>query len=344
MNPSIQLIQRRQRGFTLIELMVAVAIGLLLLAGLSTLFTSNNHAQMEIESANRQVENGRYAMQLMTGDVRNAGFYAEYDPIELTAPAALPDPCAIDIELIRDAIVLPVQGYDNANVLNCLADVKANTDVIVLRHTETCVVGAADCGDAAAGGPFFQASGCNNNFELGSNDKKMHYQVAANNSGFSLHKRNCEETKDSGTPADLRRLQTHIYFIANNSLAGDGIPTLKRAEVVSKGGALSIQIVPLAEGIENMQLEYGVDSSLDGVADSFTPNVAVSDWSNVVSVKLHLLARTLNPSMTHTDSKSYVLGLDAQGQPNIIGATNDKFKRHVFTSLIGLPNVAGRKS
>jgi type IV pilus assembly protein PilW len=37
MNPSTQLIQRRQRGFTLIELMVAVAIGLLLLAGLSTM-------------------------------------------------------------------------------------------------------------------------------------------------------------------------------------------------------------------------------------------------------------------------------------------------------------------
>jgi type IV pilus assembly protein PilW len=344
MNPSTHLILRRQRGFTLIELMVAVAIGLLLLAGLSTLFTSNNHAQMEIESANRQVENGRYAMQLMSGDLRNAGFFAEYDPIELTAPAALPDPCATNIELIRDAIVLPVQGYDNSNVLNCLADVKANTDVVVLRHTETCVVGAANCDNAAAGGPFFQASGCNNNFELGSNDKKMHYQVAASDSGFTLHKRDCEEAKDSGTPADLRRLQTHIYFIANNSLAGDGIPTLKRAEVISKGGVITVRIVPLAEGIENMQLEYGVDSSSDGVADNFTADVAATDWSNVVSLKLYLLARTLTPSMTHTDSKSYVLGLDAQGQPNVVGATNDKFKRHVFTSLIGLPNVAGRKS
>jgi len=337
-------ITRRKQGFTIVELMVAVAVGMLMLAGLSTLFSSNSSAQMEIERANRQVENGRYAMQLMTGDLRNAGYYSEYDPVELAAPAVLPNPCDVDLVNMRDAIAFAVQGYDNSSSLDCLSDVKANTDVVVVRHTHTCVVGAADCEDAAAGGPFFQASQCANDYELGSNDKTKHYQISAIDTGFTLHKFNCTQVNNSGTPADVRRLLTHIYFVANNSLAGDGIPTLKRAEVVSKGGVMSVQIVPLAEGIENMQLEYGLDSNDDGVADSFSTKINDAEWGNVVSVKLHLLARTLSPSMAHTDTKSYVLGSDENGQQYVISATGDKYKRHVFTSLIGLPNVAGRKS
>ncbi|KQZ32487.1 PilW family protein [Duganella sp. Root1480D1] len=336
--------RHREQGFTAVELMVAVTIGLLMLAGLSTLFTNNSAAQMEIERANRQVENGRYAMQLMTGDLRNAGYYSEYDPIELAVPAVLPDPCATDLATIRGAIAFAVQGYDNSNSLGCLSDVKANTDVVVVRHTHTCVVGEADCEDATAGGPFFQASQCSNQYELGSNDQAMHFQLSEINTGFTLHKYNCTQVNNSGSAADVRRLLTHIYFIANNSLAGDGIPTLKRAEVISKGGVMSVQIVPLAEGIENMQIEYGLDGNNDGVADTFSPKITDPDWGNVVSVKLHLLARTLSPSLGYTDTKTYVLGADDKGQPNVISATNDKYKRHVFTSLIGLPNVAGRKS
>jgi type IV pilus assembly protein PilW len=351
---------RRQSGFTLIELMVAITIGLLLLAGLSTLFTNNNAAQMEVERANRQVENGRYAMQLMTADLRSAGYYAEFDPEKLAMPAALTDPCSTNIADVRTGIALPVQGYDNTTSITCLTDRKDNTDVVVVRHTQTCVVDAADCEPASAGGPFFQASLCNNSSELGSNLVTNYYQINATNSGFTLHQRDCGVTANTGTPANLRRLLTHIYYIANNSVGSDGIPTLKRAEIVSNGGTLSVQIVPLVEGIENMQIEYGIATSnmasppvSSGVADKYTANVGqgcadtacvIANWSNVVSVKLNLLSRTLTPSLTYTDNKSYTLGLTADNQPNVIAAANDKYKRHVFSALIGLPNVAGRKN
>lgn len=351
---------RRQSGFTLIELMVAITIGLLLLAGLSTLFTNNNAAQMEVERANRQVENGRYAMQLMTADLRNAGYYAEFDPARLAMPGAPVDPCSISIDDVRAGIALPVQGYDNTTAITCLTDRKANTDVIAVRHTQTCVVDAADCEPASAGGPFFQASLCNNPSELGSTDVTNYFQINAANSGFTLHQRDCGIGANTGTPANLRRLLTHIYYIANNSLDGDGIPTLKRAEIVSNGGTLSVQIVPLVEGIENMQIEYGIASSNmatpavpSAVADIYKADVGsgcadnaciVATWSNVVSVKLNLLSRTLTPSLNYTDNKSYTLGLDTNNQPNVIAAANDKYKRHVFTALVGLPNVAGRKN
>jgi len=347
-----------QQGFTLIELMVAVTVGLLLLAGLSTLFAGNNHAQMEIERANRQVENGRYAMQLLGGDLRNAGFYSDFNPTALALPKAAPDPCSTDIAVIRTAIVLPVQGYnDSAAALDCLKDagVRADTDVVVVRHTATCIVDAADCEPAAFGGPFLQASQCDNLFELGHNDVSKYYNVDTHINQLALHKRDCGPASGTGTAADVRRLQTHIYFVSNNSSGTDGVPTLKRAEVTSQGANITVNIVPLAEGIENMQLEYGMDTSNDGVADLYTidpatasgcadAECAVVNWNNVVSIKVNLLARTLTPSMGHVDSKSYVLGAKADGSDNTIAATNDKYKRHVFSAVIGLPNPAGRKT
>jgi len=359
------LIRRRQQGFTIVELMVAIAVGLLMLAGLSTLFAGNNNSQMEIERANRQVENGRYAMQVITGDLRNAGYFGEFDATSIV-PASVPDPCSTSITDIQAAIPLAVQGYDNvaSSTLNCLstAGVKAGTDIVVVRHTQTCVVDAADCEPASAGGPFFQASLCNNSLELGGGTLNGAFQVGTNTAGFGLHQRNCNSDGTSGTAAVLRRLLIHIYFIANNSMAGDGIPTLKRADIVSSGSTISVAIVPLAEGIENMQIEYGVEnpadetavpSIADGVADVYTPDVEaafacadaacrINNWSHVVSLKVNLLARTLSPSLTYTDTKSYNLGTKADGTANVIAAANDKYKRHVFTQMVGLPNVAGR--
>jgi len=355
MKTAMRAVPRRPMGFTLVELMVAVTISLLLLVGLSQLFVSNNHAQAEIEKANRQVENGRYAMQLLGGDLRNAGYYAEFDPGVLTLPAALPDPCAETVAAIKTALPLHVQGYDAASAPACLADVRDGTDVLVVRHTSTCALGEAGCDPASAGGPFFQASLCSNLDELGSGNTARYYDVATDPAALALHRRNCTAVPGSGTLAAVRRLQTHIYFVANNNAAGDGVPTLKRAEVVSDGEAFAVNIVPLAEGIENLQAEYGVDTSADGVPDTYTADPSpldgcaaadcmVVNWNRVLAVKLYLLARTTAPSAGHTDTKSYELGKHADGTPHTIAAANDRLKRHVFSAVVALPNPAGRKT
>jgi type IV pilus assembly protein PilW len=355
MRPDMRILPSRPGGFTLIELMVAITIGLLLLVGLTSLFASNNHAQTEIEKGNRQVENGRYAMQLLGNDLRNAGYYAEFDPTVLTLPAALPNPCATDLPTIKSALPLHVQGYSDISPLGCLSDVRDGTDVLVMRHTSTCALGEAGCDPASAGGPFFQASLCNNLDELGSGNTDRYFGLATDPGALSLHRRDCTAMPGTGTLAAVRRLHTHIYFIANNNEAGDKVPTLKRAEVVSIGGAFSVNIVPLAEGIENLQAEYGIDTNADGVPDTYSaapdsasgcaaPDCAVTNWNRVVSIKLYVLARTTVPSAGYTDTKTYELGSNADGSPHTISAANDHLKRHVFSALVALPNPAGRKN
>ncbi|MFC4929640.1 PilW family protein [Massilia sp. GCM10023247] len=350
---------RAARGFSLVELLIAVAIGLALLAGLSAMFVKNTRAQAEIEKAHRQVENGRYAIDLLAGDLRNAGYLGEFNPTVLPAPAALPPACAGTLDELRAGLALAVQGVDgNAAGLSCLSDVRAGTDVLVVRRTSTCVAGSSGCEGTASGGPFFQASLCNNASELNSPNVTDFYSLALGTGGLTRHGRDCTAVANSGTPAAIRRYRTHIYFVANNNVDGDRIPTLKRAELVSDGTTIDWNIVPLAEGIDNLQFEYGLDLAPatfgDGVADLTTANpataagcaaaaCAVANWRSAVAVKVHVLARNAAPTTGHVDRKTYVLGLNADGGSNEIGAARDAYKRHVFQSLVALPNPAGRR-
>ncbi|MEX5747728.1 PilW family protein [Massilia sp. X63] len=347
--------RHRARGFSLVELMVASAIGLAILAALSTMFVKNTRAQQEIEQAHRQVENGRYAIDLLTVDLRNAGYYAEFDPSVLASPAALPALCAANLDGLKAGLVLPVQGLDGGAAMPaCLADLRAGTDVLVVRRTATCVAGIGNCAATSAGGPFFQASLCNNATELDSPNVADFYALSLSTANLNRHGRDCSPTPASGTLADVRRYRTHIYYIANNNRAGDGIPTLKRLELGSTGTAPTWPAVPLAEGIENLQLEYGLDLAKDGVADltaadPATANgctdaaCAVGNWRSAVAVRIHLLARNTQATPGYTDTKSYTLGLDADGEEHRIEPANDGYKRHVFQTQVELPNPAGRR-
>ena len=346
-------------GFSLVELLVAVALGLALLAGLSTMFVKNTRTQAEIERAHRQVENGRYAIDLLAVDLRNAGYFAEFDPSVLASPAALPPPCAATLDDLKAGLTLAVQGADqDADDLTCLTDVRPGTDALVVRHTATCIADQAGCDALAAGGPFFQASLCNNAGELDSGNSADFYALTLGTTGLDRHGRNCTSTAGSGTAAAIRRYRTYIYFVANNNQPGDGIPTLKRAELASDGLAVSWNIVPLAEGIENLQLEYGLDLAPaitgNGAPDLTTADpavaagcsaaaCAVANWRSAVAVRLHVLARNASATPGYTDKKEYVLGQNSNGSSNRIAAANDAYKRHVFEALVTLPNPAGRR-
>lgn len=347
---------RRARGFSLAELMIASAIGLAILAALSTMFVKNTRAQQAVEQAHRQVENGRYAVDVLGVDLRNAGYYAEFDPTVLADPAALPDLCASNLDGLKAGLVLPVQGLDDGATLPaCLSDVRDGTDVLVVRRTATCVAGVGSCAPVSEGGPFFQASLCNNATELDSPSVADFYALSLSTVNLNRHQRDCTPSANTGTLAAVRRYQTHIYYIANNNRAGDGIPTLKRLELGSSGEAPTWDsVVPLAEGIENLQVEYGLDLVKDGVADTTAANpatangctttaCAVSNWRSAVAVRIHVLARNTAATPGYVDRKTYALGLDAAGEAHTIPEARDAYKRHVFQTQVPLPNPAGRR-
>lgn len=340
----------RQRGYTLVELMVSLALGLLVVTGLLMVFARTSAARNELERASMQIENGRYAMSLVTDDLRNAGYFAAFDPTPLATPATKPDPCATSLASLIAALPMAIQGVDNAaSIPSCLSDVRSGTDILVIRRASTCAVGDANCDAVVAGAPYFQASACGSASELGSTDPTKYYALDTNTANLTLHKKDCIAASP-GAVAPYQQYRTHIYFIANNDKSGDGIPTLKRAEL----GASGFSIVPLVEGIENLQIEYGIDASgTTGAPSAYTANpdsyaiaapctTVTCYWRNVVAAKVYVLARNTTASPDYTDAKTYTLGLDANGNANTVGAFNDAYKRHVYASVVRLNNTAGR--
>jgi len=334
-----------QCGMSLIELMVSITIGLFILVALSSMFISQSKTRIEMDKSNRMINNGRYALQLMSDDMREAGFYGEYIPASGVAPATLPDPCSTSTTSMAAALLLPIQGYDAATPTTsatfsaaCAAIATANSvtlkpgsDIVVVRRTSTATPIVQSVG--LSGVYYLQASLCQYD--------SVPFKIDTNPANLTLRQLNCTPT--STTPyANLRQFMVDVYFVSKNDKVtggvGDGIPTLKEIQI--DPNTQQFVVTPLVEGIEYMQFEYGLDTSGDGIADSYVTNPANTDWPNVVAVKIHLLARNTESTRGYTDSKTYSLGPAGNFTPT---GADLSYKRHAYTQYVRLVNPAGRR-
>jgi prepilin-type N-terminal cleavage/methylation domain-containing protein len=145
MRPSLQ----RNRGFTLIELMVAVTLGLIILAALTSFFVRTSANRTELERNSRQIENGRYALSALRDDLTLAGFYADIvQPTTtvwnlpaacVTDPATVPTNWGFKPDALAPQLPAPLFVYaDGAGrPVGCTPDYVANTDVVVVRRLNT---------------------------------------------------------------------------------------------------------------------------------------------------------------------------------------------------------------
>ena len=370
----------RQDGLSLIELMISMALGLLLLAAITSLIVSQSSHRDELEKSSAQIENGRYATQVLREDIEHAGFYGQayvFNGIPYFVPAsgvAAPDPCitapTMGAGSLMEAMSIPIQGYNSATAspVSCLpaADFVPGTDVLVIRRAGTDYV-ASKAGDiiptTATGNVYLQASAASTVMATGQGAT-----WGVSGSTFPLF---LDQLKQ--VPAPVRQYLVHIYFISpcsNPTGPGSGtsniptcqasddggnpIPTLMRLELGSLTSAPSTTgwtLTPLVEGIENMQLDYGLDTTPapplgDGYPDGYTsaPPDSLS-WSEVMAVRINVLARNLQCSTGYRDTKTYNLGLSTVVTPTTASAaacTNGDYKRHVFTELVRAINPSSR--
>lgn len=318
--------------------MISITIGLLLVAAMATLIANNSVHRQEIEQASRQIENGRYAVQILSDDLHHAGYYGEYYNVG-AVPAALPDPCATTPATISAAMPLAIQGYDAPSTLptdvaTCLdsANWVSGTDILVVRRAATVTTPAASM---VSGRVYLQSRSSSIVMDDGS----------AGIGVFNLTK------KDTTTPADIRQYVVHIYFLSpcdvpsgsTCSAAADGgkpIPTLKRLELTDDGaGNRTMRVVPMVEGIEALQIDYGIDNTNIGSPDTFkTIPASLVEWGNVVAARIQIVARNNEATPGYTDAKTYALGLAGDYTP-----TQLNYKRHAYTQLVRLVNPSARR-
>lgn len=364
--------RERQRGFTLIEMMIAVTISLLIMTAVLTLYLNLSRSNDEMAKTNSLIENGRFAIQVFQEDLAHAGFWngfiPQFDDLTLNTvpadvPTAMPPVCtAFSAWTAQDkinAIGVPVQAYD-AVPSGCSAIVTnkaANSDVLLVRHADTCSPGVGNCDALSAGKVYFQPSFC-------STETTTPYVL--DSTGFVLHQRNCT------TLAERRKYVSNLYYIRNYAVtAGDGIPTLMRSQFDTTGGASPDNVqqaaLPLIEGIEAFRIEFGIDNrSKTGATVDYTSAVSWADPStkatptnrgdgasdgsyihcsactqdqmmNAVEAKIYVLVRSRDATPGYTSSNTYNLG------SLTLGPFSDGYKRHLFTSSATLMNVSRRR-
>ena len=88
------MLRSAQRGFSLVEMMIAMTIGLMIAAGLVTIFANTSNTQQELRRTSQQIENGRYAMDVLSQDIQVTGYFGSFrkltPPCRRTSVAARP--------------------------------------------------------------------------------------------------------------------------------------------------------------------------------------------------------------------------------------------------------------
>ncbi|MES2979932.1 MAG: PilW family protein [Pseudomonadota bacterium] len=333
-----------QGGFSLIEFMVALAVGLLLVAGLATLFANSSYSGRELEKSLRQIESGQYALDLMGENISMAGYYGDLSTATLAR--SNPSPCATAVTALGwDSATLTVpsavQGLTSTEAAalfaatpTCLPSYKTGTAALVTRHLETA---SATAGTSTNGAAYVQTSRC------ATDPVATPFIIATASTSFTLKGLSC-----TSTVMPVQRYVSRLYYVAScNECGVDTIPTLKRMELVS--GALVTS--PLVEGIDDAAFEFAFDTNSDGLPDAFatTASGASNTWANVVGVRMHVLARSAEASAdvvndavvsgTAVYNKTYALGLAGTRGP-----FGDGYKRRAYSMTARLNNVAGPRA
>ncbi|HEY5899155.1 MAG TPA: PilW family protein [Burkholderiales bacterium] len=356
---------RKAGGFSLIELMIAMTLGLVLLAVLATVFSSSSESQRALQRNAAQIESGRFAMDMLTQDLHVAGYYGQMGIQPNTA--TLPDPCLVTTAAqIKAAMTAPVQLYRAVDLVSIPdtsattcgtwlnnSNVKPGSDILVIRRAETSVVAIGQT--ALSNEVYLQATSGDYEIQFGNGSALLALKKADGNDTVLR--------KLDNTAAEIRKYRTHIYFVARCSVPGGGgdvcgaanddggtrIPTLKRLELTVSGTTRTFVVTPIAEGVDYFKVDVGLDTSPpavnaatnsigDGAPDSYTNAPSAADHANIVTAKIHMVVRNPEPSAGFLDDKTYALGLIGS-----VGPIGDRYKRHGYVSEIRLTNLSARR-
>lgn len=346
--------QGTQRGMSLAELMIAMALGLMLTLGIATLFSQTRQSFRQDEQVAMMQSNLRFAMEELVRDATMAGYWGGLlDPADATVDASVAlggDDCGAGTNPWAFVLGVPVTGLNNATAAaanaahDCIAaaDFEAGTDVLAIKRLVAFRV-PGDTTLCAAG--YFTAE------ELARSRDGRHVYLADNGGSGLLYEAPADATALAAMDATIdgtvggcienRKYRASVYFIRNYSVtAGDGIPTLCRAYVRYSADGSAAPVVDsecLVEGIEQIQFEYGVDPDEDGTPNLYVSAPTATQLDDTVALRIHVVARSIGMDTAYDNPKTYLTG-DVSYTPA------DSFYRRSATTTVILRNPANLKN
>lgn len=332
-----------QKGFSLVEVFVALAVGLALLSGVLSVFVGMRTTTSETSSYGEMQENGRFAISVITDDLMRQDFWGNLAaPMDFSvlrsAPAmpAVPSPECVGGGVNNGSFPTAVGKFrtlwgvtaTSADNMGCIDDAKLSSDILQIKR--------------AISAPLTLANPLPDPVPaMGNSDR--YYLIADSNSGNIF--------VGNTVPANIRNPQVweyqhHIYYVREESQGSNVVPVLRQGRLDADNG---MDFDVLIEGIEMIRFMYGVDTDVDvdtvdyfngegdGIVDAYISADNMTDvlWDNkdarILAVKVFVLVRDILPDANYENKKTYIVG-------DTPITFDDNYRRLLFSSTVTLHN------
>lgn len=347
---------KTQRGFGLVELMIALTLGLALTGAVlqASLASQRNHRLLE--AGTQLQENGRFALRIITQGLRTAGFmgcpnlsHIDVNVLSKNPPddmdftfggvvngidnvARSNDYRAVvgsDVVMFQRA-GLPIMRLDG-NLTPNNANIQVESNPAGLERGDYVFI--TDCVSADLFTATTVSNSQNNNGNGNGNGTGNNTSAVtiAHSSATNISNR---LSKIYGKEAMVMGFESVAFFVrqtARQTPRGLPIHSLYvRARSPGSGGANPIA-QELVEGVEDMQLSYGVDTTDDRAVDVYQTAAQVADWSKVLSVRIRLLLHSTDDGALNTAQRGLVFNEAAV-------TTDDGRLRQVYETAVAIRN------
>lgn len=328
-------LHKKQLGMSLVELMIALVIGLILSAALITIYVSNKKVFWDSEAAATLQENNRFVLKLITNDLRMSGFYGGVDfkfikqnVADLSTGSCKRGETLNEGNELEGGVVtefeydVPIWAVEAGEIVpSCLLgrNVDTTTDILFIKHARKKSLSDSDSTDA------------NKTYIISRHDNGGHYD------GTDDTALNSKISASGEYPnGNIWEYIYHVYFVYKPS--GAVYSQLKRMKL-SKSGWGAPETV--AEGVEDLHYIFGVhDSSVAGTGMvsryySAAEVTAADKWHDVVSATVYLRGRSTLSDTSYYDEKKYSYGKRVNVTPS---STDVRYHRKLLETTVSFFN------
>jgi len=325
---------KKQQGFTLVEIFVALAIGLVLIGGVLSVFVGMKTTTQETSSMGELQENGRFAVSLLTDDLLRQNLWGDLTSdltsqllVTPTPPNPFSDCSGGGIN--NGSFPKPNVGTFRTIWAQKIPSTPINSEARVL---DDCIDDAADGSEViqikrVVANPILPADIENNRYYINAGFESA--AIFAGNTPIPVV-----------AQARIWEYQHHVYYIRRDTVGSNVVPVLMQGRLQNAATAMSFNM--MVEGIEKIHYMFGVDTDGDDVINAYISptNMSENFWdninSNILSVKLYVLVRSVRPDLSYENNNIYQMG----DEP--FDANGDNFRRLLFSTTISMPNATLR--
>lgn len=309
-------------GFSLVELMVALALSMILLLGVVSIYTNSKQTYNVQEGMSRLQENVRFAMGRLTREISASGYLGCLESARAIggAPVIL-NTLTLNTGLFdfvgpvtgtvgggkNGSDVITINRAIGVSAVPIIVPMKDTSDVVTVdsNHPEYAklsqgdILVVADCSRAAA----FMVT----NSPAAGDSGVLQHATGVTVDGQSNATTDLEWIFGStqNSLATLMRVKGNTYTIDDSARGACSAATPGYCALTENGNEL-------VEGVESMTVSYGIDTGVDSAVDQYVDANAVADWNTVVSVRITLVVNEVervqgsNNGLTNGNPKTFV--------------------------------------